>query len=141
MNNVHTPRYDVGSRARLVCISRRGRSTGLFPITGTERRQRYRAIGLVLAGERKTIARWQGDIPLRHRSPLCIRFRRRRLSSMLVATLAPLRPICFTRVSPRNRVIRETRCQQGRGQRNVSRAKNSTDLLSLGRILTPVYST
>jgi len=96
MNNVHTPRYDVGSRARLVCISRRGRSTGLFPITGTARRQRYRAIGLsgyrarlALAGERKTIARWQGDgdvgdTPPSHRSPLCIRFRSCRLSSTLV---------------------------------------------------------
>lgn len=130
MNNVHTPRYDVGSRARLVCISRRGRSTdrptGLFPITGTAPAtlSRYRA----RVGERVRPAREGKGGPdtealFVSASVDC----RRRCSS----PFAPLCPICFTRVSPRNRVIRvrESPVQQGRGDRNVSRVKNSTDLL------------
>lgn len=57
MNNVHMPRYDVGSRARLVCISRRGRSTDRAI---SNNRQRYRAIGLSRWRAGKTSARRQG---------------------------------------------------------------------------------
>lgn len=61
MNNVHTPRYDVGSRARLVCISRRGRSTDRA-ISNNRHRAPATAIALSgRAGERKTGARRQGD--------------------------------------------------------------------------------
>lgn len=123
MNNVHTPRYDVGSRARLVCISRRGRSTDRAI---SNNRQRYRAIGLSRWRAGKTSARRQGGP--RHRAPfVSASVDCRRCSS----PLAPLCPICFTRVSSRNRVIRET-VEWGRGEQNVSRAKNS-DLLSARR--------